>query len=356
MLRTLILIALPSLLAATRVLCIGEALFDGLPGGIYLGGAPVNAAVHLAEAGCKPSFVSAVGRDRLGREVLRRLGSRGVDISLVATIDDAETGFVEVDIDAKGDASYTFATPAAWDLVPSAGIASAASAADAVVFGSLGSRDATSRAAVLAAAEASTFSVCDVNLRPPFVDDDVVAEAVSGVDLLKLNDEELVPLAATLSKVAADDTAATAAAKASEAAQSAAAAFASRAPEETLRNLIGEAARAIGEAAGARTVVVTRGAEGAVMCRGGTGEAWAHPGFVPPVVVDSVGAGDAFLAAFLACMLNEGGAPDAALEAGCRCGAFVASRAGATPAHEADAMDALQPRGGGGGAVKLTLS
>ena len=77
-----------SVAAATRILCLGETLFDGLPSGIYLGGAPLNAAVHLAEAGLEASFASAVGRDRLGREALRRLAARNVDTSLVATLDD----------------------------------------------------------------------------------------------------------------------------------------------------------------------------------------------------------------------------------------------------------------------------
>ena len=92
------------------VLCVGECLFDALPSGIFLGGAPLNVACHLAELGAQASFASAVGDDRLGRDALRRLRARGVDVDLVATDATAETGFVTAEVDAAGDATYTFAT------------------------------------------------------------------------------------------------------------------------------------------------------------------------------------------------------------------------------------------------------
>ena len=354
------LLALAPRCHASRVLRIGETLFDGLPSGIYLGGAPLNVAVHLAEQGVEASYVSAVGKDRLGREAVRRLNARGVDTSLLRTLDDHETGFVEVDIDEQGDASYTFATPAAWDHVSSKGITAEAAAADAVVWGSLGSRAATSREAVLMAANAAKYAVCDINLRPPFVDETVLVSVASGVDLLKLNDEELTPLANALHSVAkAYGTPGdlvvklTAAACDATTAADAAAATASGDDDGTVATAIAEAAAAIGRAARASTVVVTRGAQGAVLWDSATQESWSHPGFVPPQVVDSVGAGDAFLAALLASLLADGGTPAEALAAGCRCGAFVASRAGATPAHEPDALAALQPASGTGESVRI---
>ena len=180
--------ARPALCSAEppRVLCVGECLFDALPSGIFLGGAPLNVACHLAELGAQASFASAVGDDRLGLEVLRRLSGRGVDVSLVRTAE-AETGFVTAEIDNKGDATYTFATPAAWDQVPADGIAAAAAEADAVVFGTLAQRSSSTRAAVAAASGAARFSVLDVNLRPPYDSAEVVGPAVAGgVSLLKV--------------------------------------------------------------------------------------------------------------------------------------------------------------------------
>ena len=182
-----------------NVLCVGECLFDALPSGIFLGGAPLNVACHLAELGAQASFASAVGDDRLGREALRRLRARGVDVDLVATDPTAETGFVTAEVDTAGDATYTFATPAAWDNVPEDGLAAAAAAADAVVFGTLAQRSGVTRAAVQAACKAARFPVLDVNLRPPYDSAELVGSAVAGgVSLLKLNDEELVPVADAL--------------------------------------------------------------------------------------------------------------------------------------------------------------
>ena len=308
------------------VLCIGECLFDGLPAGIFLGGAPLNAAVHLQQRGVNAAFASAVGSDRLGREAARRLRSRDVDVSLLKVVDETETGFVEVDIDEKGDASYTFNDPAAWDFCSPAGIAEAAAQADAVVYGTLGQRAQMTRAAISAASDASSYAVCDINLRPPYDGAEMVAAAVDGVDLLKLNDEELLPVAESLRSTAQGDDgkrwradAACAAASDAEAARTAVS--------------VAAAAAAIGRASSASTVVVTRGAEGAVLWdEASPDEAWSCDGFAPPgaAVVDSVGAGDGFLAAFLASKLQGGSAAES-LEAGCRVGAYVAGQSGATP-------------------------
>ena len=335
--------------APPAVLCVGECLFDGLPDGIFLGGAPLNVAVHLSELGVRTSFASAVGDDRLGVEAVRRLQSRGVDTSLVSTVA-AETGFVTVELDDAGDASYEFATPAAWDLVPTDGVASAAGAVDAVVYGTLASRAAATRAAIGAARASARLAVCDINLRPPFDDAVVVAEAARGADLLKLADEEVVAVAAALQAhgAAVDVDAAAAAVAAAEGLGSGGAIGAA------------VAAAALGRAAGASCVVVTRGAAGAVLWErvggGGSGgegggeeaaeeEAFSCGGYaVGSGTVDTVGAGDAFLAALLSRRLLGASAAEA-LEAGCRLGAFVASRPGATPAHDAAAIAALAPVG-----------
>ena len=123
--------------ASLSVLCIGETLFDGLPSGVFLGGAPLNVACHLSLLSVHTSYASAVGNDRLGLEAIRRLNGKGVDTQLIRSVDGMETGFVTAHIDEAGDATYEFVTPAAWDAIDSDGIASAAATADAVVFGKL---------------------------------------------------------------------------------------------------------------------------------------------------------------------------------------------------------------------------
>ena len=334
--------------ARPSVLCVGETLFDGLPSGIFLGGAPLNVAVHLAECGVDAKFASAVGADRLGREAVRRLVSRGVDVHLVKTINDAETGFVEVDIDSQGDASYSFATPAAWDYLSDEGqaLSSAAANADAIVFGTLSQRAAKSRDAVAAAKASARFTCCDVNLRPPFASLEIVAESAFGVDLLKLNDEEMVQVTEALRKHASDEPASLASA---EAACAAAARCLCAETEEEEVTAVAKAAAAIGCAANAARVVVTRGSKGAVYwektsgARGEiAGSAWVCAGFVAPAIADTVGAGDAFLAGLLSRLLVDGASAPACLDAGCRLGAFVAGQSGATPPHDEEAIESLQ--------------
>ena len=192
--------------AGPSVLAVGEALFDGLPDGITLGGAPLNVAVHVAELGGSASFCGAVGADRLGLEVARRLASRGVDCSLLSTVAQHETGFVSVDVGPTGDASYSFVTPAAWDFIEGGpALTAAAASADAMVYGTLAQRAPGSRAAVRAAAASSPLRVCDVNIRPPYISDELLASAVlaPAPHLLKLNEDELAPLAAALARHAA---------------------------------------------------------------------------------------------------------------------------------------------------------
>ena len=358
----LVTAALSAVAAAPSVLCIGETLFDGLPSAIYLGGAPLNVACHLAQAGVRARYLSAVGHDRLGTEAVRRLQAQGVGTDLIVQVREAETGFVTVELDRSGDASYTFVTPAAWDFIPTTGAAAAAKSADALVFGSLGMRAEGSRAAIQAAAAAASFVVCDINLRPPFIDAAVVADAARSADLLKLNDEELVPLASMLFETTGAGpsrqlaTAALAAALAAERAANvpntapitdgedgggeatrAVANVPNTAPMTDGEDGGGEATRAVARAAAsigaalgrASSVVVTRGARGAVLWQstkstssgdeggrkdvgGYASRAYGCDGFVAPNPpgggqADTVGAGDAFLAALLAAMLR--GAP-----------------------------------------------
>ena len=133
----LLLLLLPlasPLTTPSKVLAVGEALFDSLPNGIFLGGAPSNVAVHLAELGVTTTFASRVGADQLGEEISRRLSLRGVGTDLIQTDDQQRrTGFVTATLDERGDASYTFNTPAAWDVLePSEGLLEACRACEAI--------------------------------------------------------------------------------------------------------------------------------------------------------------------------------------------------------------------------------
>ena len=231
-------------------------------------------------------------------------------------------------------------------------------------------RAPTSRQAICAAAAAARFAVCDVNLRPPYTDASVVAAAVRNSDLLKLNDDELLPVTASIledsgltSEERADAQRAYEAARLAD--QIRTFKICNQKPNDAAR-AIARAAALLGKAVDVSTIVVTRGSLGAVLwessdpCDAGSlefegGTAWACNGFLAPVVADTVGAGDAFLAAFLASRLRDPENVAASLESGCRLGAFVAGCTGATPEHCAAKIRSLDPRDRGDGDVVFRL-
>lgn len=291
------------------ILCIGEVLWDAMPAGLFLGGAPYNVACHLRRLGQPAALVSRVGDDVLGREVLRRLDAKSLGADFVQVDPDLPTGFVEVAVDAEGSPAYEIVQPAAWDAIALDREARVAAAdARAVVFGSLAQRAEPSRRTVRALSTAGALAVFDVNLRPPFVDQGVVRTSLEVADFVKLNEDELEVLGAWFG----------------------------------LPGDLCAAVEGLAEAFGCRLVCVTRGGQGAALWHNG---AWAeHPGY-PATVRDTVGAGDAFLAALLASVL-EGKDAAAALDLACRLGAFVASKSGATPDYEITTLGGSDPRAG----------
>lgn len=259
-----------------RVLTIGECLWDGLPSGCFLGGAPLNVAAHLAARGAKAKFAAAVGDDRLGKDALRRLHLLGVDTSCVQVVPGLETGFVTAELDADGCATYTFVTPAAWDALAADDptLLAAAADTDALVFGTLSQRDPRTRAAVKQAVgvarAAGALVAYDVNLRPPHTPPQLIVESCGyGVDLLKLNNEEVETVARALGCDAGVRYAreADAAAGRPDAAEA-----------------LVCAAGAIADAVGAQAVVITRGPEGAVMSECTGGDVQECAGYVAPQV------------------------------------------------------------------------
>src|SRR5918911_4194814 len=129
----------------SEILCVGEVLWDSLPAGLFLGGAPFNVACHLRAAGLPVSMVSRVGSDRLGEEVLRRAPWYGVGTDLIQVDPELPTGFVRVTVDGAGNAEFEIVEPAAWDaIVPTEALLARAAGARAIVFGTLAQRHATS--------------------------------------------------------------------------------------------------------------------------------------------------------------------------------------------------------------------
>ncbi|MDO8544372.1 MAG: carbohydrate kinase [Opitutaceae bacterium] len=280
------------------VLCFGEILWDFLPEGAFPGGAPFNVAYHLKQHGLDAHIASAVGRDVLGEELLRRLGGWGISTAAVVQRDGVLTGYVRAVLDAHGDAHYEIIRDVAWDIIPAEPSLATASRASALVFGSLAQRSAPNRTSLdslLNALPASAHRVFDVNLRPPHDDLALVRRLAARATVLKLNADEAARLCGERAQPGSEEV----------------------------------HARALEKTTGCKVIVITAGAQGAGLWRA---DKWHWEAGRPIQVVDTVGAGDAFLAGLLARLLS-GADEAAALAHACRTGEWVASCRGATPAY-----------------------
>ncbi len=178
------------------VIGMGEALWDVLPEGKKLGGAPANFAYHVSQFGLPSSVVSAVGDDALGYEILENFASKGLN-HLIEKVP-YPTGTVQVEIDQAGIPQYEIKENVAWDNIPyTARLESLASKTKAVCFGSLAQRNVVSRNTInrfLDAMPESDYNlvVFDVNLRQGFYNKEILCNSMSRCNILKINDEELV--------------------------------------------------------------------------------------------------------------------------------------------------------------------
>ena len=293
------------------ILTIGEFLWDILPEGRHLGGAPANVAFHLAQIGHQAQPVSAVGDDELGERAIEIMRRGGVDTTLVTEDPVHPTGVVRVELDADGVPTFDITPEVAWDFIPtSAGLLAAVTGADAIVFGTLAQRHPRSRATIAAALDAAPADgtrVLDLNLRPPFYDGEIVAASIEHATILKLSEEEMRLLPGLLGMP--DD--------------------ADFLPRLAARHALAR-------------IYVTRGARGCeVFAEGETTSAPA----TPVRVADTVGAGDAFTAGLIDGELRELETATIAANA-CAAGAFVASRSGATPSWTGELRETLglEPR------------
>lgn len=175
---------------------LGEALWDCLPEGRKIGGAPANFAFHASQFGNEAWVVSAIGNDELADETLEALSKNGLRLEMPRV--DFPTGMVNVVLDEEGVATYDIKENAAWDNIPyTPQIEALASRCKAVCFGSLSQRSEVSRQTVyrfLDAVPAGCLRVFDINLRQNFYSRNVICESLRRCDILKINDEELVEI------------------------------------------------------------------------------------------------------------------------------------------------------------------
>lgn len=277
------------------IYCFGEILWDCLPRGMFLGGAPFNAACHLALIGAESKMISSIGKDFRGDEAVRRAGEIGVDMTHVARHPELPTGTVTVHLSEQGDATYEIPAPVAWDEIPvSDDLVSEVSSGAALVFGTLALRLHENRDALrqLLALD-GPLKCLDVNLRAPYDDVERALKFANKADLVKLNQEELARLTDT--PIAEDQ-----------------AGLAGQCERLKVFTNVGQ-------------VCVTRGKNGAFFWKDGK----THTAEAPPIQVqDTVGAGDAFLAALVHGLVS-GNPLDDVLAAACERGAKIAGQDGA---------------------------
>ena len=178
------------------VVGMGEALWDVLPEGKKIGGAPANFADHVSQFGLPSCVVSAVGDDALGKEITENFTSKGLN-QLIAEVP-YPTGTVQVEIDPAGVPQYEIKENVAWDNIPyTARLEQLAERTKAVCFGSLAQRNVVSRNTInrffdAMPRTADSLVVFDVNLRQGFYNKEIICNSMKRCNILKINDEELV--------------------------------------------------------------------------------------------------------------------------------------------------------------------
>jgi fructokinase len=302
------------------VLGIGELLWDFLPEGARLGGAPANFAVMSARLRDHAVILSRIGNDELGRQAVERLSATPVDAGFLELDPAHPTGRVTVSFSA-GQPQYTIHEQAAWDFLElSDKWIRLAGRADAVCFGTLAQRSAASRRSIqtlIATTSSACLRVLDVNLRAPFFSAEVIQESLELATVVKMSEEEVLLVLNLLGlapgKPALRD--------------------GSRTENQPL---LAAAWALLDEFPPLALVVITRGSRGSLLVKR---EEWNdHPGFQVPVA-DTVGAGDAFTAAIVHYLLQESGLATLN-EAGNRWGSWMASQSGAMPELPEALLDA----------------
>lgn len=290
------------------VVCWGEILWDMFPDGIKLGGAPANVAYHLAQIGADVAMVSRVGRDKLGDSAISALDDDGVDTAAVQRDPQRPTGVVVVD-EVDGEPKYTLTEGAAWERIELCDAAERlVEKASALCFGTLSQRSPEGRQPLeraLAIARNACVLVCDPNLRPNYVDNELLEASMRAADVVKINDKELAIIEQRFDK--------------------------NNGTAWLIHDL------------GCKLVAITRGPNG---CRLVTAnDDIEHHGFAAESGGDNVGAGDAFTAVLT--WLHLRGAPLGAIaESANRYGSFVASKRGATPKIPDEIADVVRRHAG----------
>lgn len=287
------------------VVGIGEVLWDILPDGKKIGGAPANFAYHVSQFGLQSLVVSAIGDDALGQEIIGTFRNKGLN-SLISTVP-YPTGTVQVELDMAGIPQYIIKEGVAWDYIPfTPELEALAHNTCAVCFGSLAQRSTVSSNTInrfidTMPKDNGTLIVFDANLRQSFYSEDVLEQSMAQCNVLKINDEEL-PTVCRISGITESD------------------------PENQCRTLLNRY--------NLKILILTCGVNGSYIF---THDAKSFLATPQVKVADTVGAGDSFTAAFTASILSGLPVPVAHRKA-VDVSAFVCTQNGAMPVLPAELL------------------
>ena len=275
--------------------CFGEVLWDVFPSHKKIGGAPLNVALRMKALGVESTIISRVGLDEDGDEILSYINNQNVSSDSIQVGEDYKTGVVNVMINEKGNASYDILYPSSWDKITLTNeMIETVSESDVFIFGSLICRDEISRSTLFSLLDKAKYKVFDANLRAPYYTMEVLNELMLKADFIKLNDEELWEISRKL---------------------------------ESPYNSFEQNIKFIADKTNTKQVCVTKGAFGAVLYS--NDKFYYNSGYFIKVV-DTVGAGDSFLATLIVRLL-KGKSPQKSLNYACAIGALVAGQEGANP-------------------------
>lgn len=280
-----------------KIIGVGEVLWDLLPQGRQMGGAPANFAYHAKALGANSCVITRVGKDELGDEILHRFKAIGFPLDLVQIDNSYPTGTVSVELSPEGVPNFIIHKPVAWDFLEVTDLALAAvKTADVICFGTLAQRTEVSGAAVrqlVRSASTSAIRIFDINLRQNFYTPQTIEESLELADVFKINDAELRVVAGIFN----------------------------------LGGSLEDQIVALARRFKLKTVAVTFGAEGSLLYSDGQ---WSRYKPSPVKVVDTVGAGDAFTAALAIGLLKKLDL-DKINYAANEIAAYVCTQPGATP-------------------------
>ena len=278
-----------------QIVCFGEVLWDMLPTGKKLGGAPLNVALRMQTFGCSTKVISSIGKDSAGNGIVTQMKMYNATTDHLQVSKNYASSEVLVTLNDAGSASYEIKMPCAWDDIQLLEKdMTVVKSADALIYGSLVARQFTSRETLFALLKASQFKVFDVNLRPPHYELKTLTTLMKQADFIKFNDDEIFELSVAM-----------------------------RGKKLSLE----ESILFFSQETQTPSICVTMGAHGAVLFK--DNEFVYNKGYHIQVV-DTVGAGDSFLATLIYQLLTGANAVTA-LDYACAVGAIVASKEGANP-------------------------